>query len=109
MEDELQEVPRSPRCKDDLVKFLMAFPSILILEDFDSSESEAVSFGIEQQVEESLQLWSRTSRIDCEMPEYSWRYRDVSRIVESDEIQGARPDGQSIRQRRNLNCLDSNF
>jgi hypothetical protein len=33
MEDELQEVPRSWRCKDELGRFLTTFLPILILED----------------------------------------------------------------------------
>jgi hypothetical protein len=57
MEGELQEVPRSWRFKDEVVRFLTMFLPTLILEDFDRAESETVSSEIERQVEKSLQFF----------------------------------------------------
>jgi hypothetical protein len=47
MEDELQEVTRSYRCRDEVVRFLTKFLPIVVLQDLDSTESETVSDEIE--------------------------------------------------------------
>jgi hypothetical protein len=57
MEDELEEVQKIWRCKNQVLKFLNEFLPILIMEDLDSASSETIAFEIHCQVEQSLQFF----------------------------------------------------
>jgi hypothetical protein len=102
MKEELEEVPRIWRCKEQLPP--NSHPGRCRLSRL--CECFLWNPSVDRGIVPVLLLYPS---IDCEMPKYSWRYWDASRIVELVEIHGARPDQHSTRDKTNLNCIDSSF